>query len=148
MPETSRKIDIETESIEKKLEKKIKAKEKKHPAGKREYPAKNKTIKKEKELEKKVKGLKESLANMVKEKDDYIDKYLRGLAEIDNFRKRFIKEKEEYKKYFLGEFLHELLQVSDNLERALQAKSDSENCKSILSGVEITEKQRKELCQK
>jgi molecular chaperone GrpE len=81
------------------------------------------------------------------ERDEFKDKYLRGLAEIDNFRKRMKKEKEEFQKYVLTEFLLDLLQIYDNLERALKAKSpDSE--KGIVSGVEMIRKQFLDLLKK
>jgi len=81
------------------------------------------------------------------ERDEFKDKYLRGLAEMDNFRKRMKKEKEEFQKYVLTEFLLDMLQIYDNLERALKAKSpDSE--KGIVSGVEIIRKQFLELLKK
>jgi molecular chaperone GrpE len=84
---------------------------------------------------------------LVKERDAFKEKYLRGLAEIDNFRKRVKKEKEEYQKYALSDFFVDLLQVFDNLERALQA-TQSEISESIVSGVEIIHKQFLELLKK
>jgi molecular chaperone GrpE len=81
------------------------------------------------------------------ERDEFKDKYLRGLAEIDNFRKRMLKEKEEHQRYVLTEFLLDLLQIYDNLERALKAKT-GEHEKGIVSGVEIIRKQFLELMKK
>jgi len=81
------------------------------------------------------------------ERDEFKDKYLRGLAEIDNFRKRMKKEKEEFQKYVLTEFFLDLLQIYDNLERALKAKSP-ESEKGIVSGVEIIRKQFLDLLKK
>jgi molecular chaperone GrpE len=95
-----------------------------------------------------------------KERDEFKDKYLRTLAEMDNFRKRVKKEKEDYQKYVLSEFLLDLLQVYDNLERALKAKTPaqkkdsvltllvSDDEKSILSGVEMIHKQFSDLLRK
>jgi len=79
--------------------------------------------------------------------DEFKDKYLRGLAEMDNFRKRMKKEKEEFQKYVLNEFFIDLLQIYDNLERALKAKG-LENDKGILSGVEMIRKQFLDLLKK
>jgi molecular chaperone GrpE len=91
--------------------------------------------------------LEETLQNITVERDELKDKYLRGLAEIDNFRKRVKKEKEEFQKYVLGEFLVDLLQIFDNLERALKATS-IENEKGIIAGVEIIRKQLLDLLKK
>lgn len=80
------------------------------------------------------------LKKIIKERDDFNDKYLRTLAEMDNYRKRVLKEKEEFRRYILTDFLLEILQVLDNLERALQSK-ESGNNHAVINGVEITVKQ-------
>jgi molecular chaperone GrpE len=89
----------------------------------------------------------DALQKISAERDEFKDKYLRGLAEIDNFRKRMKKEKEEYQKYILNEFLLDLLQIFDNLERALKSKS-LENEKGIVSGVEMIRRQFLDLLKK
>ena len=112
------------------------------------------------QLHKELKEKEELLEKANQERNEYKDKYLRNLAEIDNFRKRVKKEKEDYQKYVLAEFLFELLQVYDNLERALKAKTPaqkqnslltlmvSEDEKSIISGVSMIYKQFSELLKK
>ena len=87
------------------------------------------------------------LKNAIAEREEFKDKYLRGLAEMDNFRKRMKKEREEFQKYVLTEILLDLLQVYDNLERALKAKT-SEFDKGIVSGVEMIRKQFLDLLKK
>lgn len=113
-----------------------------------------------KKLQEKIEELEESLESATKDRDEFKDRYLRTLAEIDNFRKRVKKEKEEFQKYVLSEFLLDLLQVYDNLERALKAKTPSqkketilnllvsEDEKSIISGVEMIHKQFSDLLKK
>jgi molecular chaperone GrpE len=65
------------------------------------------------------------------------DHYLRASADLDNFRKRAQREKEDLVKFSNETILRELLPVIDNLERALQhAASDGE--KGLLQGVELT----------
>jgi molecular chaperone GrpE len=91
--------------------------------------------------------IEENLQKVSAERDELKDKYLRGLAEIDNFRKRVKKEKEEFQKYVLSEFLIDLLQIFDNLERALKAKSIDTD-KGIIAGVEIIRKQLLDLLKK
>ena len=112
------------------------------------------------QLHKELKEKEELLEKAQEERDEYKDKYLRNLAEIDNFRKRVKKEKEDYQKYVLSEFLFELLQIYDNLERALKAKTPSqkqdsllnlmvsEDEKSIISGVSMIYKQFSDLLKK
>ncbi len=113
---------------------------------------KNETAKK---IQKKLKEQEEVIAKVVEERDDFKDKYLRSLAEVDNFRKRVKKEKEEYQKYVLGDFILGLLEVFDNMERALKASSStkpgavtSEDVTSIVSGVQMIFKQLGDLLKK
>jgi molecular chaperone GrpE len=66
------------------------------------------------------------------------DKYLRALAEFENYKKRALKERSELLKYQGERTLADLLEVFDNLERALnQAKSDPE---SLQEGVALIHK--------
>lgn len=87
---------------------------------------------------KEILELKKTLKKAKRERDQIKDQYLRALAEIDNQRKRMQKEKEEYKKFILRDFLRELLEVYDNLDRALQIKPKSKEGGTLLSGVEMT----------
>ncbi len=87
------------------------------------------------------------LRRVAAERDEFKDKYLRGLAEMDNFRKRMKKERDEFQKYVLSEILLDLLQVYDNLERALKSRS-GEPEKGIVSGVEMIRKQFLDLLKK
>jgi len=65
------------------------------------------------------------------------DHYLRARADLDNFRKRTQREKEDLLKFSNEAILRELLPVIDNLERALQhAATDGET--GLLQGVELT----------
>ena len=89
----------------------------------------------------KLKVQEKVIEKLTRERDDLKDKLLRNLAEIDNYRKRVQKEKDEYQKYVLADFLKELLIISDNLDRALKAKNDGSNDNSIVSGVEMIYRQ-------
>lgn len=95
----------------------------------------------------KIHQLEEMLQRVVKERSEFQDKYLRSLAEMENFRKRILKEKEEYQRYVLSDFLLDLLQVYDNLDRALKAKNTA-NDRAIVSGVEIIRRQLLDLLKK
>ncbi len=101
-----------------------------------------------KKLQEQLKEQEKILEKVAAERDDFKDKYLRNLAEIDNFRKRIKKEKEEYQKYILNDFLLNLLEVFDNLERALNARKPEDGEVSIISGVEMIYKQLLDLLKK
>ncbi len=87
-----------------------------------------KEAKKIEELENEIKKLKEEL-------DAANDKYLRMLAEYDNFRRRSQSEKEAIYSDACSDTIDAILPVIDNLEMALKYKTDSE---SVVNGVSMT----------
>lgn len=73
-----------------------------------------------------------------KELEESKDKYLRLMAEYDNFRKRSAKERLELSATVKGNTIAEILPVFDNFERALAAETQDTAYKS---GVEMIFKQ-------
>ncbi len=65
---------------------------------------------------------------------------LRSLAEMENFKKRLMREHEEQLSYAAERVLADLLPSLDNLDLALQYGSKDEVCKDMLMGVEMTHK--------
>lgn len=68
------------------------------------------------------------------------DTRIRALAEMENFKKRLQKEKDEQMTYVAESVLSDLLPTLDNLDLALQYGSKNESCKDMLMGVEMTKK--------
>ncbi|MGR6981666.1 nucleotide exchange factor GrpE [Testudinibacter sp. P27/CKL/0425] len=70
------------------------------------------------------------------------DVQLRSRAEVDNIRRRAEQDVEKAHNFALEKFSKELLDVIDNLERALEAKpqTDDESSKAVFDGVELTYK--------
>jgi molecular chaperone GrpE len=95
----------------------------------------DKTKKKKDKSEEELIKIKEEIAS---EKD----KYLRLLAEYDNFRKRSQKERESIYTEVRADTVMKFLPVYDNLERALKAETADE---AYSKGVEMTMTQFKEL---
>ncbi|MEX1042151.1 MAG: nucleotide exchange factor GrpE [Pirellulaceae bacterium] len=62
-------------------------------------------------------------------------------ADLDNYRKRARREREDDLKYAAVPLLIELLPVIDNLQRAIQAVPESEQSSGIVQGVKMVEKQ-------
>ena len=73
-----------------------------------------------------------------KELEESKDKYLRLMAEYDNFRKRSAKERLDLSATIKGNTIGEILPVFDNFERALAAETEDTNYKA---GVEMIFKQ-------
>jgi len=73
------------------------------------------------ELEKQVQGLQQRLSEQTKLAEGYLERLIRLQAEFDNFRKRTEKEKEEFIKFASENIVKSLVDVLENLERAVQA---------------------------
>lgn len=74
-----------------------------------------------------------------RELDEYREKYLRALAELENYKKRALKDRSDLLKYQGERVLYDLLEVVDNFELALQhTKSDPEK---LREGIEMIYKQ-------
>ena len=66
---------------------------------------------------------------------------LRTAAELDNFRKRMAKEKQDAVKYANGSLLETLLPVIDNFEFGLQAARQEGENSPVLLGMSMVQKQ-------
>ncbi|AWB68193.1 nucleotide exchange factor GrpE [Saccharobesus litoralis] len=87
----------------------------------------------------KIKELSEQLAASERKVADQQDSVLRAKAEVDNMRRRAAQDVEKARKFALEKFSSDLLDVADNLERALQAADkDNEVLKPMIEGVELT----------
>lgn len=69
-------------------------------------------------------------------KNNY-DRYVRQVAELDNFKKRSAREREEAARYANENFVRDLLPVIDNLERAITHASSGGNGKPLIEGVDM-----------
>src|SRR4029453_4374358 len=59
------------------------------------------------------------ISDLQRERDDYYDRWLRKTAEFDNYRKRVERERRERADQKITDLMLELLQVVDDLDRAL-----------------------------
>ncbi len=71
----------------------------------------------------------------------HYERFLRTAAELDNFRKRKEREVNDLRKYANQNLLRELLNVVDNLERAIVATSDPASQDGLVEGVDMTLKE-------
>lgn len=66
------------------------------------------------------------------------DKFLRANAELDNVRKRAIRDVEQARKMGIERLAGELLEVIDNLERGVEAGTDGASAEVLLEGQQAT----------
>ena len=76
------------------------------------------------------------------------DRHLRKLAEFDNMRKRAEREKNEYFRHALGNFLVDLFPITDSFDRALAHASKDDLEGDLGQGVAMIRRQFDELWRK
>jgi molecular chaperone GrpE len=86
------------------------------------------------------------LLRLAKENEELKERALRLAAEMDNLRKRTQRDVADARVYGIANFARDMLTVSDNLQRALQAvpaearaEADA-GLKALVEGVEMTER--------
>jgi molecular chaperone GrpE len=80
----------------------------------------------------------ESEVNRLKEEiDELNDKYIRKVAEFDNFKRRNAKERMEWVQTAGKEVIMDLLEVLDDSERAMKQMETTEDVNQIKEGVQL-----------
>ncbi len=77
------------------------------------------------------------LAALEAERDEAVDGWKRAAADLDNFRKRVAREREEYVTLANERLVKELLPILDDLERALEAAAEHQEAQ-LEEGVRLT----------
>ena len=87
-----------------------------------------------------------SVEALAKEAADARDRMLRTLAEMENLRKRTSREVADARTYGITGFARDVLDIADNLQRALDAvpvearETADPGLKALIEGVELTER--------
>jgi len=71
------------------------------------------------------------------EVENYKEKYVRLLAEFENYRRRTSREKEDLIKYSLEDFIKELIPTIDNLDRTISSILPNTKKDPILDGIKL-----------
>ena len=85
---------------------------------------------------------------------DFKDKMLRALAEMENLRKRTEREVADARTYAVTSFARDVLQVADNMHRALDAIGDElrdtadSKVSVLLEGIDLTERELMKVLEK
>jgi molecular chaperone GrpE len=88
----------------------------------------------------------EVLLRLMKENEELKDARLRAAAEMENLRRRTARDVHDARSYAIANFAREMLSVSDNMRRALEAipqearKLGDPGFKALIDGVELTER--------
>ena len=87
----------------------------------------------------------EVLTRLMAENEELKDRALRVAAEMENLRRRTARDVQDARAYAVSNFARDMLSVSDNLQRALdaipaEAKAENPGLKALAEGVEMTER--------
>lgn len=82
-------------------------------------------------------SVREQLAAKELEAKNNYDRFLRQVAELENFKKRTARERDDAIRFANESLIKDLLPIVDNLERAVAHASGGGNGKPIVEGVEL-----------
>ncbi len=92
----------------------------------------------EKEESKEIEALKKKLEEKEKEVKENYDRFLRMAADLENFRKRAAREKEDYIKFANEDLVRAIIPFIDNLERAVNHAEKVKDAAAMIEGVRLT----------
>ena len=84
--------------------------------------------------------LKEALAAKEREAGENYDRYLRTVADLDNYRKRAARDKADIIKYGKEDLIKDILPFLDSLDRALEHK-DTSDAQAFKDGIALIQDQ-------
>lgn len=86
--------------------------------------------------------------DLQKKYDELNDRYLRLMAEFDNYRKRTLKEKMDLTKYAEEDVIKGILPVLDNMERAIKSLETATDVNAVKEGINLIYKKFLEFLEK
>jgi molecular chaperone GrpE len=87
------------------------------------------------------------VSDLQRERDDYVDRWLRKTAEFDNYRKRVERERREQADQKVTNLLLELLPIIDDFDRALTMEA-GEGGAAYRKGIELIHAKLNDLLRK
>src|SRR3954467_897748 len=85
----------------------------------------------------------EQLASAKQEAAANFDRYTRAVADLENFRKRTLREKDELRQFAASGLMEDVIPILDNLSLGLAAARQQTDVKSIVEGVALVLEQFK-----
>jgi len=137
MSELETKIDEEGGKVEdcKEMDKE-KAEDPKGPAKKSREKGREKKVKRVEEMTRQE--LLKRLEDTEKKSQENHDLYMRTYAEMENIKKRGIKERQELSKFASESLIKEILPVVDSLRKAISHAHEDDDPSGLVEGLELT----------
>lgn len=84
--------------------------------------------------------LEEKIKTLESEKEELKNDFLRKSADLDNYKKRLIRDKEEAVNFANKSLINDLLPTLDNLDLALKASENNNDYEGFVNGVKLVQK--------
>ncbi|ADI02411.1 nucleotide exchange factor GrpE [Syntrophothermus lipocalidus] len=84
--------------------------------------------------------LEKELEEKTRESSENYERFLRALADMENMKKRFQREKEELLRFAARPLIEKLLPVIDDFARAVNASKTTQDFDGLCQGVEMVQK--------
>lgn len=84
-----------------------------------------------------VEAIVNQLNDLEKERDELKDQLMRKAAELENVRRRTQREKQDLISYANERLLHKLVEILDDMEKAVDAGRDNDDYKALYQGIEL-----------
>lgn len=88
----------------------------------------------------KIAELEEKIQTIEREKEELADRLVRKAAELENVRRRSIKEKNDMLEYANERLLFNLLPINDDIGKALESSKKNKDFDALATGVEMIRK--------
>jgi len=92
-------------------------------------------------LESLCETLKKERDDAIQELADAKEQFLRKAADLENSRKRFLRDKEDAIAFANRNLLNDLVIIIDDFERAIKASESSQDYATLFNGIQMIEKQ-------
>ena len=94
--------------------------------------------KKKEDKDKEIEELKKKLEEKEKDAKEHYDRLLRMAADLENYKKRAVKEREDWTKFANEDLMKAILPFIDNLERAINHAEKVTDTGVMIEGVRLT----------
>lgn len=83
----------------------------------------------------------QQLQEKEKEAADNYDKYVRAVAELENYKKRAVRDRADSLKYGQENLIRDILPLVDNLDRAMEHACNSNDFEAFKAGLQLIQNQ-------
>ncbi len=97
---------------------------------------------------KKAQIFQDRLAQSEQDVEENRERWIRAVAELENYKKRMVRQQGELRKMAAEPLLRDMVEVLDNLERAVEASRDANEQSALRDGVELVCRQMRDVLER